>query len=175
MTSKAGIEPGGVSNKVQTQDAAKGEDVTLDCHVGSDLIGSIKLVEWRFNGEVNVLVYKSKDFSLDDQGAHFRGRASKGHNWNVDKGNLPLKIKTLQESDAGIYNCSVSTGEDPKGIISIKLNVNEGDGPELQNYWRHCVDSVVGHVYITELSALLKKHRKVCTSGEETTSRKTKP
>lgn len=125
LMSSKGIEPGGVSNKVQTQDAAKGEDVTLDCHVGSDLIGSIKSVEWRFNGEVNVLVYKSKGFSLDDQGAHFTGRASAGDSWDFDKGNLPLKIKSLQKSDAGIYSCSVSTGEDPKGIISIKLNVNE--------------------------------------------------
>lgn len=100
--------------------------MTLDCHVGSDLIGSIKSVEWKFNGEVNVLVYKSKDFSLDDQGAHFRDRASEGDSWDFDKGNLPLKIKSLQESDSGIYSCSVSTGEDPKGIISIKLNVKEG-------------------------------------------------
>ncbi|KAK5875469.1 hypothetical protein CesoFtcFv8_026551 [Champsocephalus esox] len=122
MSSKGGIEPGGVS---KTQDAAKGEDVTLDCHVGSDLIVSIKSVEWRFNGEDNVLVYKSRDFSLDDQGAHFRGRASGGDSWDLDKGNLPVNIKSLQESDAGIYSCSVSTGEDPKEIISIQLKVNK--------------------------------------------------
>ncbi|KAL3050969.1 hypothetical protein OYC64_001281 [Pagothenia borchgrevinki] len=119
MTSK-GTKPGGVS---KTQDAGKGKDVTLDCQVESDLIVFIKSVEWRFNDKVNVLVYKSKGFSHADQDEKFRGRAYGGKSWNFNKGNLPLKIKVLQESDAGIYSCSVSTGEDPKKIISIKLNV----------------------------------------------------
>lgn len=132
MTSK-GIEPG-VSNNLQTQDAAVGEDVTLDCHVGPYLINFIKTVEWKFNDEVNVLVYKSKDFSRNDQEAHFRDRASKGDSWDFKTGELPVKIKSLQESDAGIYCCSVSTltGEDPKEIISIKLNVNEAVDKEKQ-------------------------------------------
>ncbi|KAK1889860.1 Butyrophilin subfamily 2 member A2 [Dissostichus eleginoides] len=114
------------------QDAAVGEDVTLDCHVGSDLISSIKSVEWRFNHGVNVLVYRSKDFSLDDQGKQFRGRASGGDSWDFKTGKLPVKIKPLQESDAGIYSCYVSTGKDPKEFLSIKLNVNEAGDKDKQ-------------------------------------------
>ncbi|KAI9524480.1 hypothetical protein NQZ68_018163 [Dissostichus eleginoides] len=177
-----GRDPKGFRDNVQTQNAAVGEDVTLDCHVGSDLIVSIKSVEWRFNHGVNVLVYRSKDFSLDDQGKQFRGRASGGDSWDFHRGKLPVKIKPLQESDAGIYSCYVSTGEDPKEFLSIKLNVNEAgdkdkqakdqtvsEEPEQQSCHTDTVFTLVWPTStLLTLLVRLKKHRKV---REETKKR----
>ncbi|KAL3050979.1 hypothetical protein OYC64_001288 [Pagothenia borchgrevinki] len=129
MTSK-GIEPGVLVIEPRAVHkslvAAVGQDVTLDCDVDQSIN-----FEWEFNDVVYVLVY-SNGFPLDNQGEQFKGRASEGDKWDLNIGKVPVKISSLQKSDAGMYRCHVMNGKLPKEICSITLNVIAAGVEELR-------------------------------------------
>jgi len=102
-----------------------GEDVILNCHLKPPKdIRSLKYVQWDFNDENNIVVYRSGGFS-EVLGDLFRGRVSHD-NWDLNKGKLPLKISAVQKSDAGSYTCRVGIKE--KQInCNIELTITDGN------------------------------------------------
>ncbi|XP_031174452.2 uncharacterized protein LOC116063675 [Sander lucioperca] len=131
----------------ESLDAAVGDNVTLDFHLepGSDATKWTAFVfECKYNSS-NVLVYKSRDFSKEDQANRFRGRVSPDSSWELREGKLAWKISQFQESDAGTYRCIVrnrthqlpcSTELKIKQFHPHELNTSDG-------YHRHDTSSSI--------------------------------
>ncbi|XP_037615103.1 uncharacterized protein LOC119481865 isoform X3 [Sebastes umbrosus] len=108
----------------KSHEAAVGEAVTLDCHVEYQCDVKDQSIVWKFNNNDQVLVYKTRSFSSDDQADRFKGRASEDSSWKPTEGKLAVKISPVEITDAGTYNCSVGTGSS-KISCSTKLNIKQ--------------------------------------------------
>nr|XP_046236164.1 myelin-oligodendrocyte glycoprotein-like [Scatophagus argus] len=90
-------------------EAAVSEAVTLQCHLNPPLDASNMSVEWS-HGPRNhtVHLYRDGKDSHTARGEDFKGRTSLFHQ-GLTKGNLSLKLSSVQLSDSGGYRCSFST------------------------------------------------------------------
>ncbi|XP_067436741.1 myelin-oligodendrocyte glycoprotein-like [Thunnus thynnus] len=148
-------------------EAAVGDDVTLDCHLKSKRDVTGELVEWKFNDSF-VIIYKNRGLSPDDQAEEFKGRAALDVG-ELRKGNLAVKISSVNTADGGIYTCSV---RDKHKQISCNVHLNvqkssnkskakspEGTDttPSLENGNKDWIIglSVVGSVVIAVLAVVL--------------------
>ncbi|XP_045929049.1 butyrophilin subfamily 2 member A2-like isoform X2 [Micropterus dolomieu] len=107
-------------------EAAVGDNVTLDFHLKPERDVTRELVEWRFRSSALVLVYRSQDFSPNNQEKQFSGRASLDDSGDLSKGKLPVKILSVSKEDAGIYSCSIGKRED-KVSNSMELIISDAD------------------------------------------------
>lgn len=131
-----------------TQEAAVGDDVTLDFHFEPQHDVKSTLVEWKFNNISLVLVYKSRGFSTNDQAIQFKDRASLDSSGDLAKGKLPVKISSVSKSDAGTYSCFVGKGK--KQISnSIKLIIGVDAGRQLMNEAQKQSDTTYALVLVT--------------------------
>ncbi|XP_038588149.1 butyrophilin-like protein 2 isoform X2 [Micropterus salmoides] len=112
-------------------EAAVSEDVILQCHLEPPLDATNMTVEWS-RGSHNQFVHLHQDGkdSPAEQKEHFEGRTSLSHE-GLTKGNLSLKLSSVQLSDAGRYRCSFHTEKVHKSCY-VNLTVENKNNTEEQ-------------------------------------------
>lgn len=142
-------------------EAAVGDNVTLDFHLKPERDVTRELVEWRFRSSALVLLYRSQDFSPNNQEKQFSGRASLDDSGDLSKGKLPVKILSVSKEDAGIYSCSIGKRED-KVSNSMELIISDADRQVKNKSQKLNVTSFgVGLVTSTFLYSLLVDRKSV--------------
>ncbi|XP_071379921.1 myelin-oligodendrocyte glycoprotein-like [Centroberyx affinis] len=104
-------------------EAQVGHDVILPCHLEPQLDVTTKTVEWS-RGSMKSIVHScrnGKDY-LDDQMEQFKGRTSLCYE-QLSRGNLSLKLSSVNQSDAGEYKCFVPKLEHKDNTGNVTLNV----------------------------------------------------
>ncbi|XP_033182427.1 sodium channel subunit beta-4-like [Anabas testudineus] len=86
--------------------AVVAEDVILPCHLEPPFDVTTLRVDWIFNEELTVHVYRSQRDDPDSQHKKFKHRTSLFHD-ELHKGNISLKLTNVSETDAGNYTCYV--------------------------------------------------------------------
>ncbi|XP_038587440.1 butyrophilin subfamily 3 member A2-like isoform X2 [Micropterus salmoides] len=113
-------------------EAAVSEDVILQCHLEPPLDATDMTVEWS-RGSHNQFVHLHQDGkdSPAEQKEHFEGRTSLSHE-GLTKGNLSLKLSSVQLSDAGRYRCSFHTEKVHKSCY-VNLTVENTNNTQEQH------------------------------------------
>ncbi|XP_038587437.1 butyrophilin subfamily 2 member A1-like isoform X3 [Micropterus salmoides] len=113
-------------------EAAVIEDVILQCHLEPPLDATDMTVKWS-RGSHNQFVHLHQDGkdSPAEQKEHFEGRTSLSHE-GLTKGNLSLKLSSVQLSDAGRYRCSFHTEKVHKSCY-VNLTVENKNNTEEQH------------------------------------------
>ncbi|XP_071315925.1 myelin-oligodendrocyte glycoprotein-like isoform X2 [Trachinotus anak] len=85
--------------------ATVGQDVILPCHLDPPFDVRSLTVEWRCN-TTRVHVYRNKRDDPNSQHKDFKTRTSLFHD-EMSKGNLSLKLSSVNKTDTGNYTCYV--------------------------------------------------------------------
>ncbi len=105
-------------------EAAVSEDVILQCHLEPPLDATDMTVEWSHEGHnYTVHLYQDRKDNPAEQREDFEGRTSLFPE-GLTKGNLSLKLSSVQLSDTGRYRCSFST-EKPQKSCYVNLTVGK--------------------------------------------------
>ncbi|XP_059210988.1 uncharacterized protein LOC131989698 [Centropristis striata] len=116
----------------ESHEAFIGESVTLDCHLEpqADVRERFDavVVEWKFNNQDLVLVYRSRGFASYEQAEQFKDRVNPDDSWDISKGKLAVKIPLVTKADNGTYSCSVGHGS-KRMQFSTQLNIKDSVVP----------------------------------------------
>ncbi|XP_052406817.1 butyrophilin-like protein 3 isoform X3 [Carassius gibelio] len=106
--------------------ALAGEDVILPCSVKFSLNAVDMRVEWsrsdRNDSEV-VHLYEDHEDRNTNQSQSYRGRTKLNHE-ELHRGNISLKLSSVQVSDEGRYKCSIQS-EYRSGDTTVNFTVGE--------------------------------------------------
>ncbi|XP_078137919.1 butyrophilin-like protein 2 [Centroberyx gerrardi] len=119
LTIAHGAEKPEVIGSLQPIDAVVGDDVILPCHVEPQSDVTKLTVDWKVNGSL-VHVYRHRGDRPDMQDKRFENRTSLFHE-EMTKGNISLKLSSVQLSDTGHYKCFVPHWRDKKGLVDLTV------------------------------------------------------
>ncbi|XP_071401723.1 butyrophilin-like protein 2 isoform X2 [Centroberyx affinis] len=119
LTTIHGAENTEVIGSLQPIEAVIGGDVILPCHLEPPSDVKELTVEWTLNKSF-VHVYRHGADSPDIQDKRFENRTSLFHE-EMTKGNISLKLSSVQPSDEGRYTCLVTKWRDKKGLVNLTV------------------------------------------------------
>ncbi|XP_071394173.1 CD276 antigen homolog [Centroberyx affinis] len=104
-----------------------GGDAFLPCHLEPPSDVTELVVEWKLNKSF-VHVYRHREDSPDLQDKRFENRTSLFRE-EMTKGNISLKLSSVQRSDEGRYTCFVPQLRGKRGFVDliVALKVTEGN------------------------------------------------
>ncbi|XP_071394174.1 myelin-oligodendrocyte glycoprotein-like isoform X1 [Centroberyx affinis] len=155
LTTIHGAENTEVIGSLQPIEAVIGGDVILPCHLEPPSDVKELTVEWKLNKSF-VHVYRHRGYSPDIQDKRFENRTSLFHE-EMTKGNISLKLSSVQPSDEGRYTCLVTKWRDKKGLVNLTvvLKVTEGNGTQERDVEKMSAGKIAGIVVAVAVVVVL--------------------
>lgn len=114
--------------------AVAGEDVILPCYIKPIASAVDMRVEWFRLDQQDLVVYLYEAHKNHTQNESYRGRTTLLHQ-ELQRGNLSLKLSTVQVSDEGVYKCFIQSESWYDDII-VNVKV-EGKLNECNQYFKY--------------------------------------
>ncbi len=102
-----------VPDEAQTAEVKLGSDVTVPCHLSSEISAADMEIRW-FKGTDCVCLYMEGQMIA---GVGYKGRV--GLNNEMERGNISLELKGVRESDDGDYLCQVTSGDRTEEAVRL--------------------------------------------------------
>ncbi|XP_033182426.1 CD276 antigen-like [Anabas testudineus] len=122
--------------------AVVGEDVILSCHLEPPFNVTTFTVDWTFNGDLTVHVYRSQRDDPDALHEKFKHRTSLFLD-ELHNGNISLKLTNVSETDEGNYTCfvprlesQVKTGMVTLIVDPVKKKDKKIEQPDPSKYYK---------------------------------------